>query len=209
MEYKKLDRESWPRRELFDFFSAVSHPFYSVTFKLDVTNLYSFTKKNSVSFYYALTYLVTKALNSVESFRYALVDGEPVLLSERIPSFTDLHDGSESFHIVTMPCTGDIVRFCREAKRRSLAQTRLIDPEQEGDNLIFVSCLPWIELTSLTNERNFDRDDSVPRVAWGKYRDEDGRKTLGFSMELNHRFVDGVHIGKFSEKLTELINELK
>lgn len=208
MEYEKIDRAGWARSELFDFFSAVSDPFYGVTFNLDVTNVYSFAKKHSVSFYYALTFLVTKAINSVESFRYAMVGGEPVLLRERIPSFTDLHEGSESFHIVTMPCGDDIVEFCREAKRRSMAQTKLIDMEQEGDNLIFISCLPWIELTAMTNERDFDADDAIPRIAWGKYRDEGGRKVLGLSMELNHRFTDGVHIGKFNKKLTELINEL-
>ena len=65
-----------------------------------------------------------------------------------------------------------------------------------------------MELTALTNERDFDKDDSIPRLAWGKYVEENGRKTLYISMELNHRFVDGVHVGKFHEALTELIEAL-
>ena len=41
---EKVDRTHWERAELFEFFSAVSHPFYSVTFRVDVTNLYRYVK---------------------------------------------------------------------------------------------------------------------------------------------------------------------
>ena len=34
----KIDMTTWPRAELFRFFSGVSQPFYSVTFRVDVTN---------------------------------------------------------------------------------------------------------------------------------------------------------------------------
>ena len=97
---EKVDRTHWERAELFEFFSAVSHPFYSVTFRVDVTNLYRYVKERHLSFYYAMGYLVTDAVNSVKNFRYAIRDGEVWLLDERIPSFTDLHPVAD---IVTMP----------------------------------------------------------------------------------------------------------
>lgn len=206
---KKIDYESWERRELFEFFSNVSHPFYSVTFNLDVTKLYNYTHARGLSFYYALSYLVTKAVNSVENFRYAVEDGEIVLFDELLCSFTDMRKGSDSFYIVTMPpFSGSLDDFCAAAKKKAESQKEFINMDSEGKNLIFISCLPWVELTGLTNERNFDRDDNVPRIAWGKYRDDNGRKTLGMSVELNHRFCDGVHIGKFAAELERLISEL-
>ena len=205
---RKIDPNTWPRRDIFDFFSKISNPFYSVTFNVDVTEAYAYAKRSSLSFYYALVDLVTRAINSVEAFRYALVDGELVLLDERSPSFTDLKKGSESFHIVTMPCKGDIAEFCFDAKRRNAEQTTFLSTDKEGVDLIYISCLPWIELTALTNERDFDPDDAIPRVSWGKFHERDGRKILGMSLELNHRFTDGVHIGKFAEALENLISEL-
>ena len=205
---RKIDPNTWPRRDIFDFFSKISNPFYSVTFNVDVTEAYAYAKRSGLSFYYALVYLVTRAINSVEAFRYALVDGELVLLDERSPSFTDLKKGSESFHIVTMPCKGDIAEFCFDAKRRSAEQTTFLSTDKEGVDLIYFSCLPWIELTALTNERDFDPDDAIPRVSWGKFHERDGRKILGMSLELNHRFTDGVHIGKFADALEKLISEL-
>ncbi len=205
---RKIDLNTWPRRDIFDFFSKISNPFYSVTFNVDVTEAYAYAKRSGVSFYYAMVYLVTKAINSVEAFRYAIVDGELVLLDERSPSFTDLKKGSESFHIVTMPCEGDIAEFCHEAKRRSAEQTTFLPVDEESADLIYFSCLPWVELTALTNERDFDPDDAIPRISWGKFHERDGRKILGMSLELNHRFTDGVHIGKFAETLENLISEL-
>lgn len=203
--YEIIDYESWPRRGLYEFFSRVSNPFYSVTFNLDVTGVYEYAKENGLSFYLALTWLVTRALNSVEAFRYARLDGSIVRLGERVPSFTDMKKGAEHFHIVTMPAGGDIKRFCLDAKRRSETQEEFIVMSGEGPELIYISCLPWVELTALTNERDFDPDDAIPRIAWGKYREENGRKILGLSVELNHRFTDGYHIGKFNEALCDLI----
>ena len=198
--YQKIEPAAWPRRELFQFFSGMSQPFYSVTFRQDVTRLAEFAREERLSFYYALIWLCTHAVNEVEAFRCALKDGEPVLLDARRPSFTDLHPGAEVFHIVTMPCTGDLRQFCAAARAKSRAQTTLLD-QADTDDLIYFSCLPWVELTGLTNERDFDPDDAVPRIAWGKYVEEAGRKKLALSMEVNHRFVDGLHIGRFHEAL--------
>lgn len=173
---RKVNKDTWSRREIFDFFSKISNPFYSVTFSVDVTEAYACAKRSGLSFYYALVYLVTKAINSVEAFRYGIVDGELVLFDERSPSFTDLKKSSESFHIVTMPCVGDIADFCFDAKRRSTEQTTFLSVDKEGADLIYISCLPWVELTALTNERDFDPDDAIPRISWGKYYERDGRK---------------------------------
>lgn len=95
---QKIDLAVWPRAELFRFFSAVSQPFYSVTFRVDVTNLHAYARAHGVSFYYALGYLVTDAVNAVENFRYTIRSGEVWLLDERVPSFTDLKPGSQQFH---------------------------------------------------------------------------------------------------------------
>ena len=50
-----FDFEAWPRRGIYEFFSGLSQPFYSVTFTLDVTKLYACVKRRGLSFYYALT----------------------------------------------------------------------------------------------------------------------------------------------------------
>lgn len=205
---KKIDTERWERRELYDFFSGMSQPFYSVTFQVDVTELYQYVKQKGLSFYHALVWLCTKAANRVENFRYTVREKDVWLLDERFPSFTELKKGAAQFHIVTMSCGEDLQEFCRAAKEKSAAQTSFVDTSSETDELIYFSCLPWIELTGLTNERDFDPDDNVPRIAWGKYTEVQGRKKLGMSLEVNHRFVDGYHVGRFYEELAGEIAHL-
>ena len=201
-----IDYERWPRRERFEFFSAVSQPFFSVSFNVDVTKLYKYTHSRGLSFYYALCWAVTKAVNSVDEMLYYIEDGEIFKHEEMLCSFTDMKKGSEDFYIVTLPCEGSMDEFCKAAKAKSMAQTAFINLDSEGKNLIFISCIPWLELTGTINERNFDRDDNIPRVVWGKYHDENGKKTLNISVECNHRFCDGIHIAKFARELERLID---
>ena len=41
---QKIELAVWSRRELFEFFSGVSNPYYMVTFRQDVTKLYHYVK---------------------------------------------------------------------------------------------------------------------------------------------------------------------
>jgi chloramphenicol O-acetyltransferase type A len=205
---KKIDLECWDRREIFDFFSPLSNPFYSVTFRLDVTELYRFCRERGLSFYYTMVFLVTRAVNGTEAFLYTIRGGEVFLLDRREPSFTDRREGEKYFHIVTMPCRGSVEEFCAAAAEKSRSLRGFIDCAAESDELIYLSSLPWLDLSSLTNERDLDPDDAIPRIAWGKYTEENGRRTLGMSVEVNHRFVDGADIGAFAGRLEEMIASL-
>lgn len=213
MHMRKIEKSTWDRREIYDFFSGVSDPFYMVSFTVDVTELKAFTKRHDCSFYYSLIYLCGEALKSVDNFLYVCRDGEIYRLDERMLSFTDRKPDSELFYIVTLPAHGDILTFCREAKETSRRQQCFIDKTYEGDDLVYFSCVPTLRMTALTNE--FDilspgfAEDSIPRIVWGKYTENQGRLELTMSMEVNHRFIDGIHIEKFAARLEALIAELE
>ncbi len=121
---QKIDPARWPRTEKFGFFSAVSQPFYSATFRVDVTRLHAYTQRHGLSFYYALVYLATNAVNAVENFRYTVRGGEIFLLDERIPSFTDLKTGSEDFYIVTRRWSSSAPPPRPAARRRPTSLTK-------------------------------------------------------------------------------------
>ncbi len=142
--------DTWPRREAYTFFSGLSDPFYSVTMTVDVTALHAYTRKRGLSFYYALVWLCTQAINDTTAFRYTIRNGQPVLLARREPSFTDLHPGAEQFHIVTMPAGDTLDDFCRAARTKSRAQTEFLSAAAESDARIYFRCLPGVSLTALT-----------------------------------------------------------
>ncbi len=210
---KELDPAGWERREAYAYFSRLSCPFFMVTFTQEVTGLYEYAKAHGLSFYEVMIWACTKALNSVKAFRVVRRGGRLFELDFRHPSFTDLKRGEEQFRIITMEYSDDLFLFCREASRLRAARGAFIDEDKESDDLVYLTCLPWIDLTALSNERDLSSpealDDSIPRIAWGRFTLEGGRRTLGISVEVNHRFADGVHVGRFAEKLTEISEGLR
>lgn len=205
---KPIDMSTYPRKDAFAFFSGASNPFYSVTFEQDVTKLYAYAHEKGLSFYHAMSYLVTKAMNQVQMFRYVVKDGVIYEIDGRTPSLTELRKGEEQYYCVNVPFVDDMEAFCAEAAKRRDSQREFMKAAEETSDLLFISCLPWVEITGLTNPRDFDQDDSVPRVVWGKYVKKDERVILHIAVEVNHRLVDGLHIGRFAQRLTALIEAL-
>ena len=201
-----IDKSTWPRREIYDFFAPMSDPFYDLTFPVEVTRLRAVCKERGLSFYMAMTFAVTKAMESVDAFLYKDRGGVIIRHDSLVPSFTDLTPGSEIFRIVTLEAGDDMADVCRRAKAKSAAQREFItQSEWDEDQLVYFSCLPWFPVSAFKNERDANPGDSVPRATWGRWREESGRTMLDLSLELNHRLLDGVHAGRFFERLNELI----
>ncbi|MBU5435799.1 CatA-like O-acetyltransferase [Pseudoflavonifractor sp. MSJ-37] len=202
-----LDMETWDRREIYQFFRQTEWPFYAVSFSLDVTALKRTTKEEGLSFYYALVYETTRAMEEVEAFRLRDRGDHVVRHDSLVPSFTDLTPGSELFHITTLELEPDRAAFCRRAKELSTAQTAFLAETGawDRDQMVFFSCLPWVPMTSMTNERDKDPADTIPRVSWGGYEERGGRLVLNMALDVNHRTIDGVHIGRFYETLCRRI----
>lgn len=204
-----IDRESWPREEHYRFFAPMSHPFYSLTFPIDVTALRQYAKREGLSFYAALVFLVTKAMEDVEEFRLRDRNGVIVRHDRLIPSFTDLKPGSELFQIVTLEAGDDLSEFCAQAKAKAAAQSEFITAgDWDEDQLIYFTCLPWFSITALTNERDEDPSDTIPRVSWGRWEERDGRTILSLSLELNHRLLDGYHVGQLYQALVRRLAKM-
>ena len=205
----EIDYATWPRRGHYEFFRPMSNPFYSLTFPVDVTALKRFTRARGLSFYHGLVYCVTRAMDAVEAFRVKDRDGTIVRHDRLIPSFTHLEPGGELFRIVTLEAGDDLADFCRRAGELARTQTAfLTQGDWAEDELVYFTCVPWFPITALTNERDMVPGDSVPRVAWGRYEERDGRYGLSMSLELNHRLLDGVHAGRFYEALTRILEGL-
>ena len=205
-----VDRESWPRKDRYEFFAGLAWPFWSVTFPVDVTGLHRWCRRRGVSLYYAMVHAVTQAMDGVEAFHYKDREGSIIRHDTLVPSFTDLRPGSEDFYIVTMEAGADMEAFCRKARAASRTQKEFLPqglwPE---DQLIYLTSLPWLPITALSNERDLTPWDSIPRASWGKYMpDGDGREMLSLSLELNHRLLDGIHVGQFYEKLNGILEAL-
>ena len=59
----------------------------------------------------------------------------------------------------------------QRAAVKSSNQEEFICYEDEKEDLIYFSCVPWIEMTALTNERDLAspkaKDDAIPHIFYG------------------------------------------
>lgn len=204
------DWNTWNHYPVYSFFDKINFPFFHLSFPLDVTRLKMYTKQKNLSFYLAMIYFITESLNEIEAFRYRIRDNRLWLLSELHPSFTFMKKGNEIFQIAVCEMKQDLFEFCRYASDKIENQQQFITFGEEipADAFVYLSCLPWLELTSVSNERNIDVNDAIPRITWGKYVEEGEQLKLTLSVEVNHKFVDGYHVAKLANLLQQKINGL-
>lgn len=201
----EIDRAAWKRSAYCDFFGALEVPFYSVTFRLDVTALKRHCRENGVSFYAGMIWVTMRAINAIEAFLYE-IEGERVYrIDARNPSYTYPAD-DELFGILTIPWERDESLAAFDARRRAAEQANAsplptAEADAEGHD-VYISCLPWFDYEHVAQEFPLNRDDSTPRVMWGRFTEgADGRLTLPYTVQVNHRLIDGIHLGRLYERL--------
>ena len=210
---KRIDRKTWPRNAHDRLFARLAVPFYSVTWRPDVTQVYAYAKKNGLSFFSVMTWVTMRAINTVEAFRYELRGDEVWLLDRRDPSYT-YRWNDELFGICGVPwkeneSPKDFAARCTAAERANTAPVPTAEADAAGHD-VYISSLPWIDYTHISQEFPLDNTDSTPRVMWGKFtEDETGRKTLSFTAQVNHRLIDGIHLKRLNEELAGAINALE
>ena len=210
---KYIDLENWKRKEHFNFFYRADYPQFNICMDLDISNFLSFTKNNGLSFYYAMIYAVTKLVNEMEDFKYRIREGKVVLHDKIYPTFTDMNKdkNDDLFKVVIVDYTGDIFEFEKSAKEYSLQQKDYFEYDKLAgrDDVIYITCIPWVSFTHVSHTITINRDDSVPRISWGKYYRKEGKTWLPFSVQVNHALTDGFHVAKYIENLQSYLDELK
>lgn len=205
-----LEIETWNRRQHFEFFKDFDNPFFNICADADVTSLLALIRTTqSISFSIAYHFLSMKAANEVEPFRYRLRK-EGVIIHERIHAGTTLLLADESFTFVYFDYTDDFETFHTRARQSiaiALAGKSRLDERENDDDLIHHSVVPWVSFNSISHARNWGRSDSIPKIAFGKYRADGALIKMPVSVEVHHALVDGLHVGRYFEKLESYFSD--
>ena len=202
-----IDVETWPRKDAYRLFSRGYLPYFSVTTPLDVTELRRFTKKEGLSFYRAMVYIVSRAMNELEPFRLRIRKDGIAVCETVSPSYTTAgRDGSFGISDVEYLPGETMVDFCRRALEKEASQReQMVGQDDVRDDLIFISSVPWFVTTSVLQEQPTNPDDSFPRVLWDQVHEEKGRQLVNFTAQLNHRLLDGSHVRDLLLRMEELM----
>jgi chloramphenicol O-acetyltransferase type A len=203
-----LDLTNWARRDLFEFFRGYDNPYFNICTRLDVTRLLSLLRdRPGVSVSLAYHYFALRVANEIEPFRYRLKDGQ-VIIHDVINGGTTVLLPNESFSYAYFDYQEDFEKFSLTAGQsiKRVQAEGSLKPTMR-DDLIYFTTLPWVSFTSFAHARTRGRGESIPRIAFGKFVPENDRMMLPISVEVHHALMDGLHAGRYLNRLEEVLME--
>jgi chloramphenicol O-acetyltransferase type A len=209
MQYREISLESWPRRASFEHFRRMTRAAFTVAVRVDVTGLAARAKAQDASLWLAYHYAALTAANEIESFRQTIsADGRVLEYTLNHASTTVLRDDG-SFGFVCLSPAASLREFVRVSTPR-VAQARqqsgpLFDDALEIPEaaLLHMTTLPWFDFSAFVPAR--DQHDDRPKIGFGRIVEEGGRSLMAVSIDVHHALVDGVHVGRFVERLQALL----
>lgn len=195
-----VPNSQFKRASHFEFYKGFGWPWLDICARVDVTEALDFGSELGGGVFASCLFQVMKAVNSVPSLRLRIEGDSVVQYDSCSPSFT-VKGHDDLFNFACADWNDDFLTFASavaEASAEAAQKTTLdLSNDARGD-LVFVTCLPWVDFTSIHHPRPLDGPDSTPRVAWGKLSEcAAGRKTMPISISVHHGLADGVHIAEF------------
>ena len=206
---KYLDTTNWARREVFEFFRKFDKPYFNICVQLNVTRLLALLhNRPEVSVSLSYHYFALRAANEIEPFRYRFRDGK-VIVHDVIHGGTTVLLPNENFTLAYFDYDENFEKFigpAQQAVEEVLSGDGAFRPNP-GDDRIHFTALPWVSFTSFSHARNWNTEDSIPKIAFGKFVKENDRTLLPFSVEVHHALMDGLHVGRYVRRLEEVLAE--
>lgn len=203
---RSIDLDEWRRREHFLLFRDYDRPHFGITAAVDVSACYAASRGGEgASFTLAMLFAGMGAANAVEAFRLRLRE-DRVWCHDAVGIGCTVLRPDHTFGFSYFAHDTSFARFAAEGKRemeRARTSTTLSDEREADDATLHATVLPWIRFTSFTNAMR--RDDSVPKLTFGKRYAEGGAWYVPVCVEVHHALVDGIDVGEFFDRFQDLL----
>ncbi len=203
--YKVIDEKNWDRAMHCAVFRNSIEPAFCVTFEIEITSFLEIKKQN-LSFTLSMVFAVCKCANEIEAFRYRFLDGQIVLFDKIDTAFTYLNKETELFKVVNVPMTDTLEEYVKSAAQIANEQMEYFTGPLSND-VFQCSPMPFLTYTHISHTNSGNKDNATPLFDWGKYYEKEGKIIMPVSVQAHHSFVDGIHIGRFAEKLQDYLNK--
>jgi len=218
MSYKKINMDTYERKDYFKHFLNMDNPFIETTVQVDITDFYNKIRSNNLPFNISLMYMLTKSANAIKEFRQRILDDEIIEYDFcRISYNVNTPSGRYVYcHCDESLPYEEFIVDTRNKEAEAKKQTTIIENDDPLGRY-FVSCLPWISFTYLKNPYSNNRF-SNPTFLIGKYYTKNEievvdnkikvieKRYVPINVFVHHGLVDGRQVGEF---YTNLDNNLK
>mgnify|MGYP001811865945 FL=1 len=205
---REIDVETWPRREHFETFHSFHNPHFTMCADVDVTALMSASRQGGVSVTAAIVYVVARSANDIPEFRQRIRDHTVVEHARVHPSTTILVD-DDIFSFCSLDYTDDFAAFASHVEERILhVKEHPTLAELPGrDDLLYMTAIPWVSFTSFSHPIMELPPDSIPRFAWGKFREIGNGLQMPLSVQGHHALIDGLHMARFYDRVNTYLQD--
>lgn len=191
--YRIINQESWPRRELFDFYQKFDNPCFNVSVQIEAHELHACARDRTESFFLLALYAILRAANAVPQLKQRVI-GDNIVEFEQIAVMTPIMTEQEMFRQIWCEYAPDFSVFANESapKVKSAKREAPSPMEEHGEDFLCASCLPWLHFSAVSQaECHFGQ--AVPILAWGMMKNG----AIPISCKFNHAFADGLHVSRF------------
>ena len=108
MVFTPIDLQTWPRGQMFWYFSQMAPTGWSITVDVDVTGLRTALKAKSLRFFPVYLWLVTKCLNEQVEFKVARKDNVLGYYDTLTPLYASFHEDDKTFSLMWTEFDNDL-----------------------------------------------------------------------------------------------------
>lgn len=205
---KKIDIDTWARKELYLNFIQFDDPFFNICGNIEVTNLKNYCDARNSSFFLHSYFLLLKAVNNIEEFKYR-IRGEEVILHEIIRGSCPVLRDDRTFGYGYFDYKEDLDEFIQMGEEviSKVKSGEPFDPKFDEDDLIYSSVIPWVSFTSIEHAKRLSKGDCIPKIVLGKTSEKEGKLLMPVSLSGHHALMDGLHAGEFFQLYEKLCSE--
>lgn len=109
-KYEVIDMKELKRADYFYYFMSAGTT-VEFTVKLDVTTAIEICRKETVNFQAFMLFKIYKAINTIENFRYDILDGKLIRWERIVPTFSSFNKESKLFFTLYADMTEDYRTF--------------------------------------------------------------------------------------------------
>lgn len=201
---RTIDLEKWPRRNHFETYRDAHVAHFNVCADVDVGATLMAFEDSGVPVTAAIVYVTARAANDVPEFRYR-IRGRTVVEHEVVHPSSTVMVGNELFSFCTFDYTDDFPVFAKhyEEMTARAKENPSLEDQPGRDDLLFMTAIPWVSFTSFAHPVLETPIDSIPRIAWGRFRRAADEWKMPLSVQGHHSLMDGLHVGRYYGRIQE------
>lgn len=209
--FQPIAMQTWPRAQIFHYYTQMAPTSYTVNVNMDVTTLRKELKAKGYHFFPAYLYLVSRAIRRRQELRIAVRDGVLGEWEYLTPAYPQFHEDDKTTSLLWTEYCEDFTEFhsqylsdtAKHGQSHGILSSKGVPPAYS----YIISCIPWFTFQSFSLHNHGIKDYYFPSFeAGGFVKTADGKIIMPLSVTVHHAATDGWHLKVFFEELQQSMN---